>query len=241
MQTTSSISFNYNLLHDICEADSMLSKAGRHESICRLLNIINDHGLQDFVGIRLLHKHNSIDENEIMVENSEINDGELLLITRPISNDKNHNIFPNSWQLTGTEFLPSEFSSGHLLSRVDINPSTKPEFFKQFGDTLELLNVAHILGPAVNCGDFVESKRGSEDVILVELTAINERANVVKYENRKDVDFTSMIETSWSMSSKDGDILESEIAATKSCKRVCPSVQNPPVHQGTYTHVHKPS
>lgn len=237
MQTQArSVAQIYNLLPDISEADAHLTRLGRTNTIGRLLNIIRKHGLQQDVGVRLLHKHNLINEEEIMAEDSAFDNTNLLLITKPVLSKNSLGLVANSWQLTPTGFCASEHSSTHLLSNAKVDPDRNPDFFDEFGDALLELNASEILGPALNCGAFV-TDRAPDNSILVELTALDDRANVVKFEARQEVDFNAMVETAWVAS---GDAAESSSeensVTTKGCVRICPSVQNPPVHQGTYIH-----
>src|SRR5687767_12911031 len=101
----------YNSLSEVAEADRSLQACGRHVALDALLSVIRRHKLEEFVCIRLLHKHNEIRSGERMVESAIVDDEGFALVTRPIKHTlASTAAIPNSWKLEGDEFVPIEYS-----------------------------------------------------------------------------------------------------------------------------------
>ena len=239
-QSFASASHIYNHLSSVFESDARLEALGRRKTIDSLLSVISDYGLEQHVGIVLLHKHNEIYDGEMMVENLEIDDAGPALITRARHvHSISRPACPNSWQWSAGDFHACEFSYENLLSSSTINPSHEPEFFFRFGQALCDLQATELLGANVNVSTYVEGLRPSEDALLLESTALDERANVLRYVEPHTMDLPSFVETAWFATKPGNDSPKSPDKSKpkpQGCRRICPSVQNPPVHQGTYIH-----
>lgn len=119
----------YNALYEVFEADLRLKSCTNEDVIPSFLSIIRRHYLESYVGIRLLHSHNSLKSQEVMAENFFIDDNGFALITsaRP-SAEIGKDYVPNSWILLATGFVPMEFSHKKLVASCDINPEKYPVF-----------------------------------------------------------------------------------------------------------------
>jgi hypothetical protein len=233
----------YNRLPEVFEADLKLVSFGRDNALKVLFEIIRNHKLENHVGIRLLHKHNLIFENEIMVEGA-ISDSEgFALVTQalPIS-DVDGRVVPNSWVLTDSAFIPMEFSHKNLVFNSKICPETKPEFFAELATKLRELGLSTVLGPALISSDFVKSNSPGSSTLMIERSALDDRVNILRYARSNDFSKDSFVETYWCINSESDCQTENERQSQNEpkpmvvCQRICPSVQNPPVHQGTYVH-----
>ena len=237
----------YNHLPDVFEADRDLTAFGRDIAVDALLQVIRTHSLDSSVGLRLLHKHNLIGEGELMVEDAVVDDNGFALITRASSaSEECSGIVPNSWVLTDAGFIPMEYSNDTLIQDSTICPKTRPEFFAELATVLRKLGLSGLIGAALLSSDIVEANRPDGATVMLELSALDDRANVLRFVSIEDVPLNSTIETFWrsnSDSEKPNKLAESAPATPQPqrvCTRICPSVQNPPVHQGTFIHQSKP-
>lgn len=70
--------------------------------------------------------------------------------------------------------------------------------------------------------------------MMTEFTAFDERANVLRFITADNPVDGNTVETHWCLSEENG--IDGEKRTVMICKKICPSVQNPPVHQGTTQH-----
>lgn len=230
--TEASLVKSYNGLPDLVSADAMLSERNRHEGVNALLSMIMKHDLSHYVGIRLLHKHNEIVPDEVMAEDYTVDDAGFALITRArTQKELDDNYVANSWTYIDGKFVPVEFSHGLLLKRPDINPHSMQEFFSELAAEIEANDVTGILGPSLLGSDFVDSHRPPGSTMMMEFTAQDDRANVLRFTEAGWQNDGTGVQTHWCWT-KDGSFTE----PTMACTRICPSVQNPPKHQGTFIH-----
>jgi hypothetical protein len=235
---------SYNSLSTVFDADMQLQSAGRDRSVEELLDVIIDFDLEEVVGLRLLHRHNDLYPSEAMIESAVVDKDGFSLITRAqpatVIDDS---VVPNSWMLTASGFVPMEFSRATLLRAPSISPATYPDFFAALAKRLETLGLASLIGPTLASSDFVESNRPPNAEVMLELSALDERANVLRYIAGDVMGGNQAIETHWCVAAgsktpktpskpRPADIKKTN----KVCKRICPYVQDPPVHQGTFVH-----
>ncbi len=240
----SSLTTRYNLLPTVFDADQLLKIHDHEKAIKELLAIIRKFSLEVSVGLRLLHKHSLLEPNEVMLEEHVVDNHGFALVTRAsLTTRVDGNTVPNSWMLTETGFVPMEYSRAELLNSPDISPATHPQFFEQLGNMISHLGLSSVLGPALEASAFVESFRQDGADSMLEYSALDDRANILRYVDSKTLDMNSMVETNWSASPSKKQTTKSDKAkrkggknTTKRCVRYCPYVQNPPVHQGTYIH-----
>lgn len=232
------ISEKYNKLHEVFAADFYLNRNNKTIAIDRLLEIVREHGLESSVGIRLLHKHNDINLGEVMAEHYRIDQDGFALITRvvPISKISN-NYVPNSWTLSDDKFIPLEFSQEQLVNDPAINPINNKEFFLDLAKTIRHLGLGDVLGPSLLGSALIEENRPNNSSMLIESTAQDDRANVLRFIEISNDIAGSSVETHWCVSGIEKDGNEQKPLVT--CTKICPSVQNPPVHQGTFIHQQK--
>lgn len=224
----SEISKSYNNLSTVFEANEYLNKHNTKQIFYELFEVIKKYNLENTVGVRLLHKHNDISSNEIMLEKSNFDEDGFALITQATTISEeltDESYVPNSWQLVNGRFIPMEFSHKKLLADSEMNPENYANFFYDFEEILSKFHQEKILSPAILASTYVMNY-SDIDSIMIELSALDDRANILRY--TKEYNNIDYIETFWSISDSDTTI--------KGCQRICPSVQNPPVHQGTFIH-----
>ena len=228
----------YNGMHELSEADHAVKSGSKYTAIDRLLKIIKDHDLENCVGIRLLHKHNDIALDETMVEEHAVDDFGFALITkaRPAS-VLNAEHVPNSWILSGNRFVPVEFSHKILINDCKINLINNKRFFQELAIEIRALGLSSVIGPSLLGSSFINSHKPPESSIMMEFTAQDDRANILRFvtnDEKADTSSMGVVETHWCISFSDKESDANTVIRT--CKRICPAIGSPPKHQGTYIH-----
>lgn len=211
---------NYNSLQDVLIADEELTQIGRDDVLDPLLEIISKHKLQDVVGLRLLHNHNQISTDEIMLELEEINSNENCLTTKAIKiSEVKEGYYPNSWALDST-LIPLEYSADSSVKYNSHLILNNEGFIEEFKIELDKLGVRHLIGLYIlNREFFIKGIPGeSADYNLVESTDADRRANILKFKKSCEIDRANYIDTVWAAQSKE---------ITMGCERVkvgCPKI-----------------
>jgi len=158
------------------------------------------------------------------------------------------NFVPNSWVYADVGFVPMEYSHVELLNDPTCNPETYTDFFIELGSKLRDLGLSTLVGPALTSSPLVEKNRPQGATQMLEMTALDDRANILRYVLDNPGLKEQHIETFWSWGGgseapdspkEPGDANPSRaprVNPMRTCTRICPSVQNPPVHQGTFIH-----
>lgn len=204
---------NYNALPDVIEADEELTKMGRDTILDPLLQVIAKHDLEELVGLRLLHNHNQISKDEIMLEREEVNRDENCLTTKATRlSDVGEGFYPNSWALTDT-LIPLEYSSDPSIKEDSHRILTNQSFIKDFKNEVNRLGVDHLLGLYVLQRQFFEKGKPNLELNyeLVETTDVDRRANIITYKKSSEIEEGSLIDTVWAYQNND---------ITMGCERV---------------------
>jgi hypothetical protein len=231
-QLSADHSGSYNGLRPISEASRVLNETGGDEVVSRLLGIIAEEGFGDELGIRLLHKHNDIAADEMMVERGIVDEEGFALVTGATVAGGESRAVCNSWQLIGGEFVPVEFSHNELIVS-GVSPRTMGAVFSRLADEITSLGVEDLLGPSVNYSDSVNRRAPCENAAFLEKTDEEDRQNVVRYVSRDDVAFQGSAKTKWHAK----QILDEsgKLIWMTACNCFC-SVFPEGGHQGTKTH-----
>ena len=230
----------YNSLLELSEADLALHRSGKDTLVDRLLAIIKKHGMREHVGVRLLHRHNDIALHEAMVEDHIVDSFGFALVTKAkAASSLISDYVPNSWILSDKYFVPIEFSHRTLISNPTINPMNNALLFGEMAGEIRSLGLSAVVGPSLLGSSFIDYHRPEGATMMIELTAQDDRANVLRFmvENHGDTrENGRAIETHWCLTVSGETNGDDKNVSTKTCTRICPYVQDPPVHQGTYIH-----
>ena len=170
----------YNSLPEVFLADSALLSNDRNNIIEKLFEIIYKHKAEAFVGLRLLHKHNTIFENELMIEDVSFDKEGFALITRAQAIvGRSEDIVPNSWILSNFTFIPLEYSKRELVHEPTFNPDTQIVFFTELAEKLLELGVSQLIGPALISSDLVEKNKPQGANLMFEMSDHDGRANIL--------------------------------------------------------------
>lgn len=189
----------YNGLPDVLVASNELSAGNKTEVLDTLCKVILKHRLENTVGIRLLHRHNDIAQQELMLESEERDaEGRYCLSTVAVAQDGTL-AAPNSWMLGEDGFQPLEFSLDPFVLAESGLTVREKEFYHEFGDTLKSLNVAGLLGPCIINRSFFDKRRPEDSSMLslIETTDDQRRANVLRFDDESKYKPEQLIETTW--------------------------------------------
>ncbi|HYF30897.1 MAG TPA: hypothetical protein VD993_07245 [Chitinophagaceae bacterium] len=191
----------YNQLPDVLVADKKLTSLGRTKVLDSLSKTILKYNLENVVGIRLLHNHNTIAPDEIMLEQEEINEaGEYCLSTIATNkNDAHTQGCANSWMLGARTLTPLEFSVDPAVTTDSGSAIANQQFLREFYQDLVTLDAADILGPCVINRSFYKERMPAvaDDILLVETTDAVRKANVLRFRNSAEYKPEQLIETTW--------------------------------------------
>jgi hypothetical protein len=187
----------YNGLLGIVEANRALGTIGGEETVGKILSVIADAGLEDIIGIRLLHRHNNISDNEMMFESDVVDDDGFALVTSAVGTSQIEAPSSNSWQFSGSGYLPTEFSDPRLLVDPDFSVRNHQCTFNRLSEALCDYRAEVVLGPCVNYSEFVSSFSPGVNSAFLEKTDSDNRLNVVRYISVTDPAFTNSAKTKW--------------------------------------------
>jgi hypothetical protein len=127
--------------------------------------VISDkYGLKEIMGVRLIHHHTTVHEDEIMVEEYGEFEGKEALIATPNKVDllKDEKVVPSSWILAGGGYSIFECSSdsGVVTIFKQLNASGK-EFFQELADILRKYNFQNLFAPAIIYRDWCSRYPGT--------------------------------------------------------------------------------
>jgi len=109
-----------------------------------------------------------------------------------------------------------------------------PCFFSELANAINAAELSKLIGPSLLGSEFIEFNRPPGSSMMTEFTAFDERANVLRFITADNPVDGNTVETHWCLSEENG--IDGEKRTVMICKKICPSVQNPPVHQGTTQH-----
>lgn len=187
----------YNTMDEVISADKALNKLNKEGILDELSTIVLRHRLESHFGIRLLHKHNEINDGELMIERPEcLVDGRDCLTTMatnaPFSSS---DMYPNSWRLVDGAMEAIEYSVDPLVCGNHISSERVGVFFEEFGAVLHRLQVETLLGPCVIPRQFHSKKPNG--AILVEETDEDRRANIVAFSDPSTYNAVRLIDATW--------------------------------------------
>lgn len=222
----------YNALYEVAEANKVLRSRGGEDTVGRYLSIVARANLQEHVGMRLLHKHNDISTDEIMLETAEFDQEGFALVTAATRMDGTKNIVCNSWQATRDGYVPVEYSASVVMAPA-FDASEHADTFEELASALMKDGMSDLLGPCLNYSSYVSAFAPSIDAAFLEKTDFANRANVVRYVKRDDVAFQNSAKTKWY--AKMTIDASGKVSWTTACNCFC-SVFPEGGHQGTTTH-----
>lgn len=223
MKTVGSYKELYNSLPTVEFANSIVNQqADFRELLENIGKDIVSHNCQDVVGVRLLHKHNSIEDNELMIEVEEVVEGRQALSTVKTSGDVGYFTYvPNVWSCTANgDIVPLEYTDISCVSIDEDFFTDNGELFRSVSRRLAGHRLENLLGLTI-----ISKPTFQFDGIThaaVEYSDIERDANIIIARRRDKLDRSRLIETTWDFSTS------TMTSCTPSCYSYC--VQYSPGH-----------
>ena len=140
----------YNSLPDVESADQKLQESHSFEQFLgEAQKLAQDHNLQDWMGVRLIHQHKYINKNQIMVEKHEIFKGQDALVTRPQNKTHENEATPASWIFDGEHYRVFEYSYDAYVPKIFEKVKNSPEFLSEFASLLKKYGYENLLALAI--------------------------------------------------------------------------------------------
>ncbi len=229
----------YNRLHGIFQSNEEFITLDQDAVLNELANVVLKHQLEDKFGIRLLHKHNEIAEDELMLEQTERGQrGATLTTIARFRASVLGECYPNSWKLEGKTFVPLEFSLDPRVGQVG-EAAKVGAFFQEFGECLRSLGVSKLLGPCVVDREFFDSEKTSPEAILVETTDEERRANVLMFAEPSEYPPSRLVPATWTVERPTGSPNSMTGCKTTCAKGVCVRTTACVVDPVTSSHSHE--
>lgn len=227
----------YNALPSVEEADRAIEDR-RSEFLDSSARLLKAHGLEKRFGVGLLHKHNSCDPGEHMIQHRERLDGEDALVTRPtLRRPGDEGAVPILWSTQSGDYLPLEYSTDPRAAALFGDGAVPADFLAEFAELKRGSPIGDYLGLAVVQRDFFDLV--DEDAIAVEQSDPEARTNVVFARKRDEVKAT-LVQTAWSFENYIEPKLgcEATIECEKWCNQYCASEDGS--HKQAHQDRHKP-
>ncbi|MDO6405345.1 hypothetical protein [Pantoea phytobeneficialis] len=190
-------SMSYNSLLTLDGAREEFKQKNGDAAVKRMLEEIKTFEASDFFGVRLLHKHNDINNNEIMFEYSHIDGDEIFLVTEATTNNNTKSTI-NSWLFEKGKAIPLEYSDTLIIEDAN-NFKESNQLLSSLARIANEMNVSHILGPCMNYSRYIYDRIPESDSVFWEKTALNKKANVIQCVSRENIDRNNSTETKWAL------------------------------------------
>eukprot|EP00300_Choanocystis_sp_HF-7_P003788 c1288_g1_i2.p1 GENE.c1288_g1_i2~~c1288_g1_i2.p1 ORF type:complete len:234 (-),score=1.67 c1288_g1_i2:83-784(-) len=221
----------YNALPGIERANDFIRKERDFESLLSGLGkVILDHHLEEVIGIRLLHRHNELRPDDLMVEDLEqIDEVPALVTARYPKRDISFDYLPSMWACRGDSSIQElEYSKRDLLPIGSEFLKANTRFFHDYAAKAKELRTEDFLGVCVldKHGFPVDKELETE----VESTDITRPANVIMARNKDLLRIENYFETTWQVHRE----------SNTSCPTTCCSYCTPrsPGHEISHHTVH---
>ena len=161
--------------------------------------LICSYGVQSSIGICLLHNHNYLDDDEIMLEyTSHLNDGRPSLVMQRTKTNKEFLKLPVNWKVVvdddGYTYMPIEFSTVDGVTEANNLLEDNPELLREFAALVIRYGLSNLVGLAVYRHDFL---RQQENDVFIETTDPKIIANVIAACPKETTDLTMVTPTLW--------------------------------------------
>jgi hypothetical protein len=201
----------YNNLPPVEDSDRFL-----HEQKEKFLDfknkfyiILTTYGLQDSVGLRLIHKHFKLSDavgesQEVMSECFKHIDGEPSLVTLPLrlGSVAFAGSCPASWLFTKDDSTnyPFEFSNDNAVKTTREKISRTPNFMRDVRDLIIEYQFTELFSLAILKRDAMSAVDGSQHD-LIERSSLQD-GSVIQFVKKTDPDLQKAIQTSWAFGPK---------------------------------------
>ncbi|OJW52298.1 MAG: hypothetical protein BGO67_10630 [Alphaproteobacteria bacterium 41-28] len=189
---------HYNNLPSVEESDTALKASPQFESFLKEAEeVVTRYELESSIGLRLIHRHFTLGENQIMTENYDLVDQIPSLVTQGYSLEeaKEKKAIPASWIISNNsqEPLLFETSTDAVVKTGSLQLQKSPDFFDEMGKLLEEHQLNDLLSVAILKRDTLVAKEGQH---YMEINSRNESRSIVQIWRDEEKPSNS-IQTSW--------------------------------------------
>jgi len=208
---------HYNKLSTVEEADKNLHSNPKFESVLKKAGeIITHNELESYFGLRLIHRHFPLKNNQIMVEEHQILSGKPSLVTyaHSLEEAKEKQVFLSSWMFSpdSNDIYAFEATIDEAAKTGAMLVQRNPQFLDDMEKLLRENNLNNLLSLAVLKR---ESLPATKDQIYLEVNSSSEETSVVQLWNDKESPHNSIV-TSWSFNGPSQLKCSSKCSATSS-------------------------
>lgn len=191
---------HYNSLSSVEESSLALQASPQFQPFLeKAEEIVTRYNFNNSIGLRLIHRHFSLSQNQLMVEQFDTVNDIPSLITYPHTIEEAQAIdtVPASWIFSGNlkeEITLFETSTDSAVKAANLRLQQHPEFFDEIGQLLKDYQLNNLLSIAV-------LKRNSlvaeEEQTYMEVSSEKENRSIIQLSKFEDA-LKDSIRTSWS-------------------------------------------
>lgn len=184
----------YNMLPSVEDSNDSLKLSPHFLGFLgKAEEVVTRYEFEPYVGLRLIHNHFPVDQNQLMVEEYQLIEGTPSLVTYAhdfdLASDKG--AVPASWIFSTDEFEPMVFetSTDFAVKTGVRHLQENYEFMEEMGPLLKKSSLSHILSVALlrrdslNVGDqqiYMEINDGDSRKSVVQLWSVNDTNNAIR-------------------------------------------------------------
>lgn len=190
----------YNMLSTPEDAYEKVQKSNTFEQFLEEAKALAAlYNIEEFMGIRLIHHHTVIKNNEIMVEGYEDFEGSRCLVTRPQM--PTADATPASWIFDGNSYMVFEYSYDSKVRQAFEIVKDLPNFFSEFALLLQKYNYQKLVAIAILDRECYRDYEGEYTFLE---TSYNQPtfASIVKPYKAEDAQAIQGITTGWVLNEK---------------------------------------
>ncbi len=229
----------YNQLPLVGEADALLNgQKDLAEFFKTAGELICSFNLEAYIGVGLLHKHNSVGPDQLMVESvEEIRKDRPALIMELVPKAAGDDAVPVVWKLQNSKaispFVPLEHSTCNEAKTGYAQLMNQPEFLEKFRSLLLDFGYESILGLTVMRVQALKKQPGES---YIERSHPTRTANVMTSSTQLSNVSSKLLRTSWSFKKEAGlnGALMTKCEATTNCEEPTepggPHIEEPGPH-----------
>lgn len=188
----------YNTLPSVEEADVNLKLRRDFDSfLLESKEIACRYNLEEIMGVRLIHRHTFLNENQAMIEKKEEFENKPALITYRQNIENIEDAVPASWILKEDHFYVFEYSSDEKVKNGFNFLRTNQEFFNDYASLLVKYSYQSLVAPAILNREWYKNYIG-ETVFLEK--SYSDRSNffsVITVEDLSNSELSNSIQTAW--------------------------------------------
>lgn len=140
----------YNTLPEVELANLKLQESHSFEQfLVEAQELAQLYNLEESMGVRLIHRHTDINDNEIMIEKHENFEGQDALVTRPQSKIHENEAAPASWIFDGEQYRVFEYSYDAHVPKAFETVRNSPDFLSEFASLLKKYDYQNLIALAV--------------------------------------------------------------------------------------------